>query len=205
MNEIIDLLQSLMQQAASLSDELSDEEMSQILKIFQDTIEVIGSASNQVTEIEVPDNAKLLWHLSGGQPNAFVSYLREFPDPTLRQLLANPEQLAETIQNLQQNNPVDMTGSADGLPRADLNSSNVYGFRFDPNTKKMKVRFQSGSVYEYDGIPDLIFNLFSHGNAEARTSGKNKYGRWWRGKNPSLGAALNQYIKAGGYNYRRLK
>lgn len=42
MDEIIDLLQSLMQQAADLSDELSDEEMSKILKIFQDAIEAIG-------------------------------------------------------------------------------------------------------------------------------------------------------------------
>ena len=34
---------------------------------------------------------------------------------------------------------------------------------------------------------------------------QNQYGRWWRGKNPSLGAALNQYIKAGNFNYRRLR
>ncbi len=41
MDEIINLLQSLMQQAAELADELTDEEMAQVLKIFQDAIEMV--------------------------------------------------------------------------------------------------------------------------------------------------------------------
>src|SRR5579863_7755699 len=41
MDEIIQLLQSLMQQAASLSDELSDQEMAYVLKIFQDAVELV--------------------------------------------------------------------------------------------------------------------------------------------------------------------
>ena len=35
MDKVIELLQSLMQQAASLADELSEEEMANVLKIFQ--------------------------------------------------------------------------------------------------------------------------------------------------------------------------
>ncbi len=93
----------------------------------------------------------------------------------------------------------------DGIPHADLNSSNVWGANYDPKSGKMKVRFHGGSEYEYDGVPQAIFDAFIHGNADARTNGRNRYGRWWRGKNPSLGAALNQYIKAGGFNYRRIR
>jgi len=68
----------------------------------------------------------------------------------------------------------------------------------------MKVRFQGGAEYEYDGVPTNIYRAFSQGNAAAKTDGQNQYGKWWQGKNPSMGAAMNQYIKQGGFNYRRL-
>jgi len=207
MDDLIDLLQSLMKQAESLADELSEEEMKQIFQIFQDASEIISEnqAQDQSVEAPISDNVQLLWQLSGGQPNAFASYLREFPDPSLQSLLSNPSLLASTIERLQQNHPVDISGSIDGIPHAPLNSSNIYGFKFNPSSKKLRVRFHGGSEYEYSDIPNVIFNLFSHGNATATTNGKNKFGSWFKGKNPSLGAALNQYIKKGGFSYKRLR
>ena len=31
--------------------------------------------------------------------------------------------------------------------------------------------------------------------AIAQTTGQNRHGAWWRMKNPSLGASVNQYLK----------
>lgn len=151
------------------------------------------------------NDAQLLWILSGQQPQAFISYLRTFPTPDTQVLLSNPSQLNATIVQLSQMMPQGELPFIHGIQHADLNSSNVWGAAYNPKTGKMRVRFQGGSEYEYDGIPKAIFDAFIHGNAEARTEGQNQYGRWWKGKNPSLGAALNQYIKAGGFTYRRLR
>ena len=151
-----------------------------------------------------PD-AQLLWILSGQQPQAFISYLRSFPTQNTQQLLNNPILLSSTIDHLNHLMPPGQLPVIDGIQHADLNSSNVWGASYDPISGRMRVRFQGGSEYEYDGIPRNIFNAFIKGNANARTTGRNRYGRWWVDKNPSLGAALNQYIKAGGFPYRRLR
>lgn len=41
MNEVIDLLENLMRQAAELSDELSEEEMAEVSRIFAQAVELI--------------------------------------------------------------------------------------------------------------------------------------------------------------------
>lgn len=151
------------------------------------------------------NDAQLLWILAGQQPQAFISYLRSFPTEATSQLLGNPSQLNSTIEQLQQMMPQGQPPIIHGIPHADLNSSNVWGAAYDPKSGKMKVRFQGGSEYEYDGVPENIFRAFIKGNASAKTKGRNQYGQWWVGKNPSLGAALNQYIKAGNFNYRKTR
>lgn len=89
-------------------------------------------------------------------------------------------------------------------------SSNVEGFAFDPKTNRLLVRFlgkypnRNGPIYAYDGVPPVIFDLFRKGAIPARTNGKNRWGKWWKGKVPSLGAALYSLIKSQGYNYQRL-
>lgn len=217
MDALLDYVQQLISYIEANGANLNQETQQQLAVVLQEVMGLIAEQGAnqpeppeqppQITPNEPPigDSATLLWVLAGGQPNAFVSYLREFPDPALANLLANPDMLAHTIERLQRDNPIERIGQADGIPQAPLQSSNVYGFRFNPHTKKLQVRFQGGSLYEYEGVPDQIFNLFSNGNASAKTEGKNRYGEWWRGKNPSLGAALNQYIKAGNYPYRRIR
>ncbi len=202
MDEIIDALIQLLESGEELDDAVLDE----IVDFLEgEAATEIEEPPQEPEEPQLNDNINLLWQLAGGQPQAFVSYLREFPDPNIQALLKNPGQLAETIQQLQQNNPITRTGQADGISQAPLQSSNVYGFKFNPRDKKLRVRFQGGSLYEYSGIPDVIFNLFSKGNASARTTGSNRFGAWFKGKNPSLGAALNQYIKEGGFPYRKVR
>jgi hypothetical protein len=221
--ELRELLQELLQaieQVNASGEVLSDE--------FQGALaETLGNLYNRIEELDInetnqppeqppsiptgalpsaPSNdAQLLWILAGQQPQAFISYLRTFPTQDTQQLVRNPDQLNATIVQLSQMMPPGEPPVINGIQHADLNSSNVWGAAFNQKTGKMRVRFQGGSIYEYDGIPRAIFDAFIHGNAEAKTNGQNQYGRWWKGKNPSLGAALNQYIKAGNFSYRRIR
>ncbi len=222
-NELEDLLRELMlgiNQVMQSGEVLSDEFQGMLAQTLNNLVTRIDELRQNETSSQAPQqgnvpagpleppvspDAQLLWILAGQQPQAFVSYLRNFPTASTQALLNNPTQLNETIVQLQQMMPQGQPPSIHGIPHADLNSSNVWGAAYDPRSGKMRVRFQGGSEYEYDGVPENIFRAFIKGNASARTKGRNQHGQWWVGKNPSLGAALNQYIKAGGFNYRRLR
>ncbi len=200
-------IQDVIQSGEILSDEFQGA-LAQELEITTQRIDQIRSEisiPSQINEASISPDAQLLWILSGQQEQAFISYLRTFPTPQTQALLNNPTALNHTIEQLSRMMPQGEQPVIDGIQHADLNSSNIWGTAYDPNTGKMKVRFQGGSEYEYDGVPQNIYRAFSKGNASAKTKGKNKYGEWWPNKNPSLGAAMNQYIKAGGFSYRKLK
>lgn len=215
LRELVQGINTVMQSGEELSDEFQGI-LAQTLSNLVDRIDESRAQQNvppqqppaasagQQPGTPSPD-AQLLWILAGQQPQAFISYLRTFPTPATQSLLANPTQLNATIVQLGQLMPQGQPATIHGIDHADLNSSNVWGAAYDPRSGKMKVRFQGGSEYEYDGVPENIFRAFIKGNASAKTKGRNQYGQWWVGKNPSLGAALNQYIKAGGFNYRRLR
>lgn len=128
----------------------------------------------------------------------------------LGQLLQNVLQI---IQQQQPENP------ADGLPPTAGNqpqmteampSSNVEGFAFDDKSNRLLVRFlgdypnREGPVYAYEGVPREIFDMFQKGAVPARTDGKNRWGEWWKGKVPSIGASLFTLIKNRNYPYQRL-
>ena len=89
-------------------------------------------------------------------------------------------------------------------------SSNVEGFAYDDKTGQLMVRFlgehpnRNGPVYAYSGIPKEIFALFQKGAIPARTDGQNKWGKWWKGKVPSIGASLYTLIEEPGYPYKKL-
>ncbi len=203
-------IQDVLQSGEVLSDEFQGA-IAQELEVTTQRIDQlrgeIGEQRNQIPSGPVtnpPSNdAQLLWILAGQQEQPFISYLRDFPSNETRQLLNNPSLLSHTIDQLTQMMPQGQPAYINGIQHADLNSSNIWGTAYDNKTGKLKVRFQGGAEYEYDGVPPNIYRAFAKGNASARTKGKNQYGEWWVGKNPSLGAALNQYIKAGNFPYRR--
>ncbi len=212
-NKIKDNLRQLMSQITEIGEEppefiqdlllkVMEKAKSQIQQLKQEEQQQPPEAPNQPL---VSNDATLLWILSGQQPQAFISYLRTYPTPDTQALLNNPVQLNATIEQLSRMMPQGEQPSIHGIQQADLNSSNIWGTAYDPKTGKMKVRFQGGSEYEYDGVPMNIYNAFAKGNASAKTKGKNRYGEWWPNKNPSMGAAMNQYIKAGGFNYRKIR
>lgn len=167
----------------------------------QPPIPIMGSLS-------VPQGSELLYILAGGDQNAFVNYLRTYPGDGFQELASNPNRLAQVLAHFERTIPfAPQRQDADGIQESQIGSSNVVGFKYDPQSQKLLVKFHGDNVepvYQYDGVPPQIANLIAHGNASAKTNGKNKWGEWWENKNPSLGAAVNQYLKAGGYDYQRL-
>lgn len=156
-------------------------------------------------QTQVPEIARNLWALARGNPDIFIAYARSYPDPTINAIASNPAQLNAIMHQINNTQSIPPQGNADGILQAPLQSSNVYGFRYDPLTKRLTVRFQGGSVYKYEGVPKQIFDMFSVGDGVARTKGSNRWGRWWIGKNPSLGAALHDLIKLGGFPYTKVR
>ena len=220
-DELLSGIQETLQSGENISDEFQgqiadeleattrrlDQLRAQVGQEPEQSPEINGGAPPIEPEPQISNDAILLWQLAGGQEQAFISYLRSYPTPATQELLNNPLELSNVIDHLNQRFPLGNPELwvVNGIQKAPLNSSNVWGARYDEKSGKMKVRFQGGSEYEYDGVPANIFRAFIHGNASARTRGQNQYGRWWPQKNPSLGAALNQYIKAGGFAYRRIR
>lgn len=218
LEEIINEILSGMQEALQNGERLSDEIQGRIADEINSTTDRMDQLRVEIgqrppVEPPTPDThgpqpvgVDLLWQLAGGDETAFIGYLRTFPDPALNSLLRNPTQLQQTIRDLQQRMPPGQQPTAEGgIPHADINSSNIYGFRFNPKNGQLMVRFQSGAVYGYSGVPQGVFNTFRQGAVPARTNGQNDYGRWWTGKMPSLGAAFYNLIRQGGYDYQRLQ
>lgn len=84
------------------------------------------------------------------------------------------------------------------------NSAVIRRTEYFPDTRKLAVVFNSGSVYEYDDVPEEVYKNLLQSATPAKTEGKNAYGAWWVGKNPSLGATFNNLIKKGGFDYRKV-
>jgi hypothetical protein len=122
----------------------------------------------------------------------------------MNQLARNPGQLNRVIQQLHRQVTLPAGESEQGVPKADLQSSNIYGFQYDPRTKMLRVRFNSGSIYEYGGIPPQIFKAFKAGAVPAKTTGQNQWGAWWTGKVPSLGATFYELIRQREFPYRKV-
>lgn len=202
-DEVINVLSDIMQSGEEISDTLLNALADELEFLINKSRSKIGQPTGP--PFQPPEGADLLWILAGGNPEAFISYLDTFPNEILNQISNNPSGLNRLIDYLQRNFPQGIPGSADGIKQAPLRSSNIYGFNYDPRSGKLRVRFQEGNIYEYDGVPPEVFKIFAHGAIPAKTTGKNKYGMWYQGKIPSLGAAFYQLIRLGGYPYRKIK
>jgi hypothetical protein len=81
-------------------------------------------------------------------------------------------------------------------------SSNTRYASYDPETQTLQTLFwpsgkseSEGRIYEYSGVPEEEVQKFLAGADTAVTTGENQIRAWYRGKNPSLGAAFDEYIK----------
>ena len=209
--EIKDFVREFMRKVMESGQEPPPEIKAVVEQVLKKAMSEVAELEKQGQEVQaeaqapMPIGTDLLWILAGGQPDAFINYLRTYPDTGLNALLKNPAQLQAVIGQLERNMPQGERGQQDGIPQAPIESSNIYGFQYDPKSGNLKVRFQSGSVYGYTGVPPGVFNVFQQGAVPAKTDGQNEHGRWWQGKMPSLGAAFYNLIRQGNYPYQRLQ
>ena len=216
--EILAGIQETLQSGQRLENDFQDA-LADMIDAATDEIDQLRAQEGEQTQQETANrpietapspSSQLMWILAGQKEDIFLEYLQTYPDPELRQLLNNPTALEQTIAQLHEMMPSGRTPiSEDGIPHAEVNSSNVYGFDYDASSKKLKVKFQGnggsgqGPVYEYDNVPANAYKSFENMSRQATTNGQNQWGRWWEGK-PSLGASFHQLIRNGGYNYRQV-
>ncbi len=88
--------------------------------------------------------------------------------------------------------------------RADnIRSSNVRKIMYNDELKEMYIQFQDKSVYTYFNVSFQLFLDVSGGKATCITSGENKYGAWYVGKTPSVGAAVHRWLIKKGVSYKK--
>lgn len=220
MDELIAYAQSIINYLQSSGSSLNSASQKALGDLLQGVMSTIEQTSQQGQQ-EQPSNpestddnlgfgtapspdVQLLWILAGQQEDAFLNYLKTYPTDDTKALLNNPQELERVIKFLHEMMPSYRQPVVDGIQHSFLNSSNIWGTAYDPATRTMKVRFQGGAEYEYDGVPTNIYRALTNGQANARTKGSNRWGRWWIGKNPSMGAAMNQLIKEKNYPYRKI-
>lgn len=206
MDEFIDFMERYLVAVQRELPNLSDEESAAINEFIREAFAFIEE-EQQIRETPpniYPPGTELLWELANGNADAFANYLRTVPDPALNNLLQNPPLLNSIVADLSERLPGRPPEQVQGIERADLNSSNIWGFNYDKNSGRLQVRFQRGPIYEYEGVPPYIFSIFQAGAVPAKTNGQNEFGRWWRGKNPSLGSAFYEMIRSGPYPYERV-
>lgn len=183
-------------------NDLSDEEF----KLVQTLLNLARKKLSEELvskEDRIPSGAQVLYKLAGGDPKAFAKYAKQVPDANINRLATNKTTLDNALNKLQSGVPISK-GEEAGIPQAGLQSSTVYGFKYSPRNKRLFVKFQGDGVYKYDNVPSVIARLFMNGASRAKTQGSNRYGAWWQGKKPSLGAALNQHIKNLGFPYQKI-
>lgn len=84
-----------------------------------------------------------------------------------------------------------------------LKSSNVKNIMYNDDTKEMFIQFQDKSIYTYFNVSFDLFLKVSGGKATCITTGENKYGKWYKGKSPSVGAAVHKYLVKSGISYKK--
>lgn len=84
--------------------------------------------------------------------------------------------------------------------RKDANSSNVDKIKYNDESEEMVIKFNDGSYYTYFNVVYKDFLLLIEPSALARTSGENKWGSWYPGKQ-SIGAGVHQILSK--YRYIR--
>ena len=87
--------------------------------------------------------------------------------------------------------------------RSNATSSNVDKIMFNDETLELVVKFNDGSYYTYYEIDFEEFVGVFSGAGICRTSGSNRWGTWFIGKTPSVGAAVYDILVRSGAKYSR--
>jgi hypothetical protein len=84
--------------------------------------------------------------------------------------------------------------------RSSPDSSNVKKIMYQDETKEMVIQFNSGDIYTYYDVDFALFQEIFNGAGICRTEGSNRWGSWFIGKTPSVGAAVNQLLDGTRYS-----
>lgn len=170
----------------------------------------LNRAKAKLQTTQIPQGAEYLYALAGGNLNAFRNYASQFPNAAFNAMARNPASLANIYNQLHNRITMPQGEVSEGIPKAELQSSNVYGYQYDPRSKSLRVKFNGkdvqgdGPIYQYDGVPPFVFKMIAAGAIPAKTDGSNKWGMWFRGKMPSLGASVNELLKIAGFPYKKI-
>ena len=85
-----------------------------------------------------------------------------------------------------------------------VKSSNVKGYKYNTEDKTLIIEFNDGSKYLYEFVEFEQFEAITKGDATCTTEGSNKYGSWFVGKTPSVGAAIWRWLIRKGQWYTKL-
>jgi len=145
-------------------------------------------------------------NVSPDQKSVFVtrdSGIGTWRKPLSRLVQINGKPLMENIGKRKNNYKINLN-EEDQVETKDPKSSTVKSLRYFPKTNTLQVMFHSGAVYEYYNVNSNDWNNIRDGRAAATTSGENAQGRWWKGKKPSVGAAIHVYLIGKGVDYKRI-
>jgi hypothetical protein len=78
--------------------------------------------------------------------------------------------------------------------RSNPDSANVEKILYNDETKELVLRFHGGGTYTYPNIEFAEFRDIVEGNAPCVTDGTSRWGSWYVGKQPSVGAAVHKYL-----------
>lgn len=73
-----------------------------------------------------------------------------------------------------------------------VSSTNVKKVKYDTVTKELTIQFEDNSIYTYYNVPEAIYTNVVDGQAGTK-----------KGKYPSVGAAVHDYLINGGYQYKK--
>lgn len=138
-----------------------------------------------------------------------ISSGEDFPDELQGEVAKTLELLYNKIEELTRGaeslTPTPNRQIPPGMP-----SSNVAGMGYNEKTGDLQIQFlgkypnRQGPIYQYPDIPKPIAELLLSGAIPARTDGKNKWGKWWKGKSPSAGASVFTLLKNRNVPFQKL-
>ena len=180
-------------------------EIENIKNAIRELAQILINRTEPLSEGEKKQLAQVLEHAA-----IRISELRQQEEPLQKEEEEVAKEVAATGETQQENPPQGPLPSIPQLEEAPHPSSNINAFRYEPESKRLFIKFQdkypgqNGPVYSYEGVPKNIFDVFSRGAVAPKTSGKNAWHRWRKGVAPSHGAAMYALIREGGFPYQRL-
>jgi len=77
----------------------------------------------------------------------------------------------------------------------ELESAVIEEHAYSPDSRVALLKFRKGPWYGYKDVGPGIYKKLAKGKGTAKTTGESDGRKWWKGKNPSIGAAFWKHIR----------